>query len=124
LQRSVRYTPAALRDIDAAFRWLSQPGSGARAQRRMRRIRAAVDGLADHPCRYPFGPHAGRREFTCETHRIVYRVRAAVARLESRRLRSTTRALERYAKATHTRLRMGFVPDKAAYRRRRHRAVI
>ena len=83
MQRSVSYTPMALRDLDAAFRWLSQPGSGARAQRRVQRIRRAIDGLADHPCRYPVGPNIGRREFTCEGYRIIYRVRPDTGRDES-----------------------------------------
>ncbi len=37
---------------------------------------------------------------------------AAVARLESGRIRPTTRTLEQYAKATHTRLRITFEPVK------------
>jgi ribosome-binding protein aMBF1 (putative translation factor) len=39
---------------------------------------------------------------------------AAIARLESGRIRPTTRTLERYAKATGTRLRISFEPDPAA----------
>jgi DNA-binding XRE family transcriptional regulator len=37
---------------------------------------------------------------------------AAIARLESGRIRPTTRTLEQYAKATHTRLRISFEPEK------------
>src|SRR5271169_5902101 len=36
---------------------------------------------------------------------------AAIARLESGRIRPTTRTLEQYAKATHTRLRISFEPE-------------
>jgi len=36
---------------------------------------------------------------------------AAVARLEGGRLKPTTRTLERFAKATHTRLRISFEPE-------------
>ena len=36
---------------------------------------------------------------------------AVVARLESGRTRPSTRTLERFAKATHTRLRISFEPD-------------
>ena len=39
---------------------------------------------------------------------------AAIARLESGRIRPTTRTLERYARATGTRLRISFEPDPAA----------
>lgn len=38
---------------------------------------------------------------------------AAIARLESGRIMPTTRTLERYAKATGTRLRISFEPDSA-----------
>ena len=37
---------------------------------------------------------------------------AAIARLESGRIRPTTRTREQFAKATHTRLRIGFEPMK------------
>ena len=36
---------------------------------------------------------------------------AVVARLESGRVRPSTRTLERFAKATHTRLRISFEPE-------------
>jgi ribosome-binding protein aMBF1 (putative translation factor) len=39
---------------------------------------------------------------------------AFVARLESGRVLPSTRTLERFAKATHTRLRISFEPDKSA----------
>lgn len=45
---------------------------------------------------------------------------AVVARLESGRVRPSTRTLERFAKATHTRLRIQFereIPDLKATRR-------
>jgi len=38
---------------------------------------------------------------------------AAIARLESGRIRPTTRTLEQYAKATRTRLRISFEPVKS-----------
>jgi ribosome-binding protein aMBF1 (putative translation factor) len=37
---------------------------------------------------------------------------AVVARMESGRVRPSTRSLERFAKATHTRLRISFEPEK------------
>jgi hypothetical protein len=37
------------------------------------RIIAAIEGLPGHPCRHARSEH-GRREFSAEGHRIVYRV--------------------------------------------------
>jgi plasmid stabilization system protein ParE len=73
LVRILSYTLAARLDLEAAFEWLSQPGSGRRAQRRIQHIAAAIDRLVEHPCRHPRSRH-GRREFTVEGHRVVYRV--------------------------------------------------
>jgi plasmid stabilization system protein ParE len=53
--------------------WLTQAGAGARASRRLEHIIAAVLGLADHPCLHP-QRERGRREFSVEGHRVVYRV--------------------------------------------------
>ena len=39
---------------------------------------------------------------------------AVVARLESGKTMPSTRTLERFAKATHTRLRISFEPEKLA----------
>jgi ribosome-binding protein aMBF1 (putative translation factor) len=49
---------------------------------------------------------------------------AVVARLEGGRIKPTTRTLERFAKATHTRLRISFEPEatKPGARRRLKRA--
>jgi ribosome-binding protein aMBF1 (putative translation factor) len=49
-----------------------------------------------------------------ELARRMGTTQAAIARLESGRIRPTTRTLERYAKATGTRLRLSFEPDPAA----------
>ena len=48
-----------------------------------------------------------------------------IARLESGRIKPTTRTLERFAKATHTRLRVSFERDGAkrnGYRQASHRS--
>ncbi len=72
LIRAVRFTAAAAQDLTSARRWFTQPGAGAIAARRLRRILAAINRLADHPCRHP---REGRnREFSVERHRVVYRV--------------------------------------------------
>ena len=49
-----------------------------------------------------------------ELARRMGTTQAAIARLESGRIRPTTRTLERYAKATGTRLRISFEADPAA----------
>lgn len=53
-------------------RWFTQPGTGATAARRLRRILAAINRLVEHPCRHPREGH--NREFSIERHRVVYRV--------------------------------------------------
>lgn len=53
--------------------WLTQAGAGPRALRRLEHIIAAIVGLADHPCRHSQSER-GRREFSIEGHRVVYRV--------------------------------------------------
>jgi plasmid stabilization system protein ParE len=73
--RDLSYTDKALADLDAARRWLTQPGSGPAARRRLAAIWAAIEGLRDHPCRYPFGHHRGVRELPCGGgYRATYRV--------------------------------------------------
>jgi plasmid stabilization system protein ParE len=71
--RPLSYTLCRPLDLEAAFEWLSQPASGLRAQRRIRHIAAAIDGLVEHPCRHSRSRH-GRRELTVEGHCVVYRV--------------------------------------------------
>jgi plasmid stabilization system protein ParE len=66
LPRELTYTDNALSDLDAATRWLTQPGSGPAAQRRLAAIWAAIEGLRDHPCLYPAGLHRGVRELPCD----------------------------------------------------------
>ena len=48
--------------------------------------------------------------------RAMGTTQAVVARLESGRTMPSTRTLERFAKATHTRLRISFVPIKPGHR--------
>jgi plasmid stabilization system protein ParE len=40
----------------------------------MAHIRSDIDALAEHPCLFAVGPHPGRREFSSEGYRIIYRV--------------------------------------------------
>ena len=66
MPRRLIYAPLARDDLDAIRRWLTQPGSGPRARRRLAAVRAAIDRLREHPCRYPVGQHPGVRELPCD----------------------------------------------------------
>jgi len=82
--RELNYTDTALADLDAATRWLTQPGSGRRARRRLTAIWAAIERLREHPCRYPVGQHRGVRELPCEGgYRALYRVHPDTGRDET-----------------------------------------
>ena len=75
MPRELAYTDKALADLDAARLWLTQPGSGRRTRRRLAAIWAAIEGLREHPCRYPIGPHPGVRELPCDGgYRALYRI--------------------------------------------------
>src|SRR5579863_8558073 len=54
-----------------------------------------------------------------EVARAMGTTQAVVARLESGRTMPSTRTLERFAKATHTRLRISFEPVKPRYSAKR-----
>ncbi|MGA3397901.1 MAG: type II toxin-antitoxin system RelE/ParE family toxin [Acetobacteraceae bacterium] len=69
------YTDDAIEDLKAIRRWLTQPGSGPRARRRLRAIRAAIARLREHPCLYPIGQHPGLRERPCDGgYRATYEI--------------------------------------------------
>jgi plasmid stabilization system protein ParE len=71
----LRYTDKALADLDAIRGWLTQPGAGPVARRRLLPIRAAINGLRGNPCVCPIGQHAGVRELPCDGgYRALYRV--------------------------------------------------
>ena len=75
MPRELSYTDTALADPDAAKGWLTQPGSGPAARRRLALIWTAIEGLLDHPCLYPIGQHPGVRELPCAGgYRALYRV--------------------------------------------------
>jgi plasmid stabilization system protein ParE len=75
MPRELSYTDKALADLDAARRWLTQPGSGPVARRRLAAIGAAIEGLLDHPCLHPAGQHRGVRELPCAGgYRVLYRI--------------------------------------------------
>lgn len=75
MPRTLSYAPRAREDLEAIRRWLTQPGSGPRARRRLATIRAAINRLREHPCRYPVGQHPGVRELPYEGgYRALYEV--------------------------------------------------
>ncbi len=75
MPRELSYTDKALADLDAAKDWLTQPGSGPAARRRLAAIWAAIEGLREHPCLRPVGQHPGVRELPCVGgYRALYRV--------------------------------------------------
>jgi plasmid stabilization system protein ParE len=82
--RELSYTDKALADLDAAKGWLTQPGSGPAARRRLAAIWAAIEGLRDHPCLCPIGQHQGVRELLCAGgYRALYRVNPDTGRDET-----------------------------------------
>ena len=75
MARALIYTPEALADLEAAARWLIQPGSGPRARRTLGTIRADMERLRRHPCLWPVGDHVGVRELpSAGGYRVLYRV--------------------------------------------------
>lgn len=84
MARRLSYTNEAVADLEAVRRWQTQPGSGAAAIRRLRRIRAAIKRLRLDPCLYPVGDHPGIREFTADGgYRVVYIVESDTGRSDA-----------------------------------------
>jgi phage-related protein/DNA-binding XRE family transcriptional regulator len=89
---------------DAAREWMKDP-----------EFRAAYDALDDEfALAAALIKARGDADMTQEQVAVAMgTTQAAIARLESGRIRPTTRTLEQYAKATHTRLRISFEPEMA-----------
>ena len=82
---------------------------------------AAYDALADEFA-LASAPIKARGEAEMTQEQVAEAMgttQAAVVRLESGRVLPSTRTLERFAKATRTRLRISFEPNPAAARRQR-----
>jgi plasmid stabilization system protein ParE len=80
----VSFAPRALSDLGAIMNWLTQPGSGQWARRRLTAIWAAIDRLRQHPCLYPVGQHPGVRELPCDDgYQALYEVRPDTGRSET-----------------------------------------
>ena len=84
MPRRLVYAPLARDDLVAIRRWLTQPGSGPPARRRLAAIRRAITLLRTHPCRYPVGQHTGVRELPCgRGYRALYDVQPDTGRDET-----------------------------------------
>ncbi len=64
----------ALSDLNQAKQWLSQPGAGETAKRKLRAIRGAIRQLSETPSRWPVRDHPGVRESPIEGYRVMYEV--------------------------------------------------
>ena len=75
MRRRLTYASRALADLDTVRGWLTQPGSGPRARRKLISIWIAIERLRDYPCLYTFGDHPGVREAPTDGgYRALYRV--------------------------------------------------
>lgn len=84
MPRLLIYAPLAREDLIAIRRWLTQPGSGQAARRRLLAIRRAINLLRETPCRYPVGQHTGVRESPCDGgYRVLYQLRPDTDRDET-----------------------------------------
>jgi ribosome-binding protein aMBF1 (putative translation factor) len=94
-----RYIPVE----ETAKRWMADPG-----------FREAYEALEDEfALASALIKARGDAEMTQEqVAAAMGTTQAVVARLESGRVLPSTRTLERFAKATHTRLRISFEPEK------------
>jgi plasmid stabilization system protein ParE len=82
--RRLIYAPRAREDLDAVRRWLTQPGAGPTARRRLIAIRTAINWLGHHPCLHPVGQHSGVRELPCPgSYRAPYRIAPDTGRDET-----------------------------------------
>jgi plasmid stabilization system protein ParE len=66
LPRRLGYTNEALADLNAISGWLTQPGAGQAARRKLMAIRASIRRLRQHPCLHPVCDHPGARELPCQ----------------------------------------------------------
>jgi len=73
--RTLGYTPEARDDLGSIRSWLTQPGSGPAARRRLGAIRSAINRLRQDPCLHPSGQDPGIRELPyAGGYRVLYRV--------------------------------------------------
>lgn len=61
MARRLIYAEEARDDFEAVRDWLTQPGSGPVARRKLAAIRADIRRLQQQPCLWPVGDHPGIR---------------------------------------------------------------
>ncbi len=84
MPRQLGYTDDALADLAHIKHWLTQPGSGAIARRRLTAIGTAIEHLRQQPCLWAIGPHANVRELPCGGgYRVLYEVHPDTGRNET-----------------------------------------
>jgi len=71
---SVFFSARARRNLNAAQRFLTQPGSGLKARLKIIRIGRALTEHWFRLDRWPVGDHSGVRQRLVEGHVIVYRI--------------------------------------------------
>jgi plasmid stabilization system protein ParE len=75
LARRLIYAQEARDDLEAARAWLTQPGSGPAARRKLAAIRADIRRLQQQPCLWPVGDRPGVRELPAVGgYRVFYKV--------------------------------------------------
>jgi plasmid stabilization system protein ParE len=72
--RNLRLTDEAAEDLNAFYRWYTQPGAGVAAARRVQALVAAIGRLREKPCLHAVGQRPGTREMAAGGHRVVYAV--------------------------------------------------
>ena len=84
MPRELEYTDKALADLDEIRAWLTQPGAGSAARRRLQRIWDSIERLIEQPCLWPAGQHSGVRELPCDGgYRALYEVSPDTGRDET-----------------------------------------
>jgi plasmid stabilization system protein ParE len=82
--RRLIYTREARDDLEAARGWLTQPGSGAAARRKLAAIRADIRRLLRQPCLWPVGDHPGVRELpAAASYRVLCKAQPDTGRNET-----------------------------------------
>ncbi len=75
MPRQIDFTDKALADLDAINGWLTQPGAGRVARRKLAAVWGAIHRLQQQPCLYAVGNHPGVREMPCAGgYRAFYEV--------------------------------------------------
>ncbi len=82
----VELTATARADLQAAKRWLTQPGSGRRAHARYISILKALIDLSTSPYRWPASEHVGFLKHSIEGYRVFYSIDGGRRRVTVRRI--------------------------------------